>query len=115
MLSHNSQTGTFHDNSRRQMMSATLGLPVAAQTICEATHLLMLDPSLRVFPVAPVFFDRSDPAKSTRLSLEFRLVSRVTPSLSSSVVFFSTFNRPIHCDPGGRGEGMQLTVGLPSP
>lgn len=51
----------------------------------------MLEPSLRVLPVAPVFFDRSDPARSTRLSLEFRLVSLVTPSLSSSVVFFSTF------------------------
>lgn len=53
-------------------------------------YLLMLEPSFKVLPVAPVFFDRSEPARSTRLSLELRLVSRVTPSLSSSVVFFST-------------------------
>lgn len=55
----------------------------------------MLEPSFKTLPVAPVFFDRSEPARSTKFSLELRLVSRVTPSASSSVVFFSTYGTAI--------------------
>lgn len=65
--------------------------PTPDDLLIRCTHLLMLDPSLSVLPLAPVFFERSEPARSTRLSFEFKLVSRVTPSANSSVVFFSTY------------------------
>lgn len=53
-------------------------------------YLFMFDPSFNVLPVAPVFLERSEPARSTKFNFAFKLVSRVTPSPTSSVVFFST-------------------------